>query len=183
MSFDSDGSGNGSGAISAGLKKIGEILMDRALVTSSDIAKALAFQEQFGGRLGAILVRLGALSEDALLPALSDQLSIPVLDSSEWPASSEAIRQLLVSTPYSTSWWVENEVAAWRLGDDQQARILVAGIDPLNPSVNEALERVFSGQVWEWRLVQSQPHSRLLDMVRSSAVTYTHLTLPTITAV
>lgn len=85
----------------SGWKKIGELLVEQKLVTPGDVAKALQFQEQFGGRLGGILVRIGALSDDVLFPVLSDQLGIPLLHSSEWPEGSEPVRQQLSATPYS----------------------------------------------------------------------------------
>ena len=53
---------------------IGALLLDRKLITRQDLAKALAFQRQFKGRLGSVLVRMGALSEDSLLPVLADAL-------------------------------------------------------------------------------------------------------------
>jgi len=45
----------------------------------------LAFQQQFKGRFGAILIRIGAISEDALLPVLAEQLNLPLFASSELP--------------------------------------------------------------------------------------------------
>ena len=74
---------------------LGELLVERGIVSAADIQKALAFQEQFGGRIGSILVRLGALSEETLLPVLSDQLAVPLLAGSEWPEQPDAIRDLL----------------------------------------------------------------------------------------
>ena len=43
---------------------IGEFLLQRGLITRQDLDKALSFQRQYKGRLGSVLVRLGALSED-----------------------------------------------------------------------------------------------------------------------
>lgn len=61
------------------VKRLGEILVERQIISAADLVKALAFQEQFGGRIGGVLVRLGALSEETLLPVLAEQLDIPLL--------------------------------------------------------------------------------------------------------
>ena len=92
---------------------LGELLVERGIVSAADIHKALAFQEQFSGRIGSILVRLGAVSEETLLPVLSDQLGVPLLAGSEWPEQPDAIRELLAGSGYSLDWWLDNGVAAW----------------------------------------------------------------------
>ena len=43
---------------------IGQLLIEAGLIGETDLARALAFQQRYGGRLGSILVRLGALSEE-----------------------------------------------------------------------------------------------------------------------
>ena len=50
---------------------LGSLLLERGLISQADLDKALAFQRQFKGRLGSILVRMGAISEDSLLPVLA----------------------------------------------------------------------------------------------------------------
>src|SRR5690606_40750728 len=70
---------------------LGELLVERQVVSQADVRKALAFQEQFQGRIGSILVRLGALSEESLLPVLASQLGMPLLAAAEWPEQPEAI--------------------------------------------------------------------------------------------
>ncbi|MBN8793584.1 MAG: Flp pilus assembly complex ATPase component TadA [Stenotrophomonas nitritireducens] len=145
--------------------RLGEILVERGIVSNGDVGKALAFQEQYGGRIGSVLVRLGALSEESLLPVLSEQLGIPVVHVSEWPMEGEAIRGLLATSPYSVGWWLDNGVIAWEspLGNG----ILVAGADPLEPMVNEALARAFPGSPWHWRLIQTQDLARLLELANA----------------
>ena len=58
---------------------IGQLLLARGFISETDLERALAFQARFGGRLGAVLVRIGALSESNLLATLADQLGLPVL--------------------------------------------------------------------------------------------------------
>jgi hypothetical protein len=58
--------------------QLGQLLISKKLVAPAELAKALAEQQESGGRLGAILVRRGAVSEDGLVRALAGQLHIPV---------------------------------------------------------------------------------------------------------
>ncbi|HZH44676.1 MAG TPA: ATPase, T2SS/T4P/T4SS family [Lysobacter sp.] len=142
-------------------RRLGELLIERQLATSADVAKALAFQQQYGGRIGSILVRLGALSEESLLPVLSEQLEIPLLQSDEWPLDAQAARQVLDATGIVPDWWVDNDVVAWQCPG---GRVLVAGRDPLDPAANELLaQRLPAG--WSWRLARSQEIERLVDLV------------------
>ena len=48
-------------------KRLGELLVERNDVRPADIEKTLQIQKSVGGRLGALLVRTGAISEDLLL--------------------------------------------------------------------------------------------------------------------
>jgi len=59
------------------IKKIGEILIERGLVTRIEIEHALRQQRSTSEFLGAILVRIGAISAEALLDVLSEQFKIP----------------------------------------------------------------------------------------------------------
>ncbi|MBD9369581.1 ATPase, T2SS/T4P/T4SS family [Xanthomonas sp. XNM01] len=164
-------------------RRLGDILVERQIVSTSDVAKALAFQEQFGGRIGSVLVRLGALSEETLLSVLAEQLEMPLLLGHEWPESGEAIRAVLGGTPYTVGWWLDNGVVAWPSGSGSAIAgepgiepesapqldlpLLVVARDPLDSLVNEALDRAFFGRAWSWRLAQTQDVDRLLDMLAS----------------
>jgi general secretion pathway protein E len=134
----------------ASQRRIGELL-----------SKALAFQHQFGGRLGSILVRLGALSEESLLPVLAAQLDMPLLESAEWPQDAAAIRRVAEASGLVVDWWVDNGVVGW---DVEGAGIVLVARDPLDPSINEILEQRLEPGRWSWRLVRSQDIDRFIDM-------------------
>ena len=116
---------------------LGELLVERRLAGRQDIAKALAFQQQYGGRIGSILVRLGALSEESLLPVLSEQLGIDLLVSDEWPADAAAIALAVEASGLPLDWWIYNGIVAWRAGE----ALLATSRDPLDPAANEMLDR------------------------------------------
>ena len=150
-----------SAGTSARRLRLGEILVQRQIVSAADVAKALAFQEQFGGRLGSVLVRLGALSEETLLPVLSEQLDVPLLAGDEWPEQPEAIREVLAGSGFSVDWWLDNGVAAWPTAS---GGVLAVARDPLDALVNEALGKCLQGREWQWRLARTQDLDRLLEM-------------------
>ncbi|QOW21688.1 GspE/PulE family protein [Novilysobacter avium] len=140
---------------------LGDLLVAQSAVSASDVQKALAFQKQFGGRIGSILVRLGALSEETLLPVLANQLAMPLLSGDEWPESPDAIRALLGTEGYSVDWWVDNGVVAWSRASGP---IIAVARDPLDPLINEALGKHFGTNAWDWRLTRTQDLDRLLEM-------------------
>ncbi len=73
------------------LRPLGQMLLAGGLIGESDLERGLAFQARFGGRLGAVLVRIGALSEAGLLSVLSEQLRLPVLAAAAMPAEAGPI--------------------------------------------------------------------------------------------
>ncbi len=63
--------------MSSKYKKIGEILVAEGVITPSQLEEAIKIQVKEGERLGDILVKLGYVSEEQILNALSKQLHIP----------------------------------------------------------------------------------------------------------
>jgi len=61
-------------------RRLGEFLRDNGTITAEELDEALEIQRQTGRKLGAILVDLGVLSEEALCEELSRRLDIPYFD-------------------------------------------------------------------------------------------------------
>lgn len=57
--------------------KLGELLIQKDLLTQAQLEEALQAQVIFGGTLGTILIEMGLITEDALAAILAQQLSIP----------------------------------------------------------------------------------------------------------
>jgi len=68
--------------------RLGEILIERKLITAEDLERALEIQKERGEKLGKILVDLGFIAMRDVLAALSDQLSIPLVTLEAQPAIS-----------------------------------------------------------------------------------------------
>jgi hypothetical protein len=58
---------------------LGEILLERGLITQGDLAQALKIQVGGLRRLGHILIRMKCITDEHLTEALSEQLGLPVV--------------------------------------------------------------------------------------------------------
>ncbi|MEM9300734.1 MAG: GspE/PulE family protein [Pseudomonadota bacterium] len=150
-------------AAHSGSPRIGELLLERELITDADLAQALSVQQRIGGRLGAILVRIGAISEDQLLPVLADQLGFPLLTIDQLPTDLAEFKEWLDGLPILPQWWFEQRTVCWAEGD------VIHGIaqDPLDPFVNETLEGVFESAP-VWHLMRAHDLDRYLERLEFS---------------
>ena len=144
-------------------RPIGQLLMEAGLIGRDDLEKALAFQSSYGGRLGSILVRMGAVGEDPLLQLLSRQLELPVLESEEIPAEIRLFLSAIEVSGLSAEWWLDQEMLVWETGD---SRIHLMARDPLKSSLQEVVGRAFAGRSLTWWLARTQDLDRTLDQVR-----------------
>ena len=60
-------------------KKIGEILVERGLITNAQLETGLAHQQAHGGLLGQVLIELGYITEEEVALALTAQYGFPYL--------------------------------------------------------------------------------------------------------
>ena len=138
---------------------LGEILLARDAVRPSDLERALELQAAVGGRLGQLLVRIGAVSEDQLLEVLAAQMGLPVLgrevvqplDPSAWGVpGSEAL---------PLEWMLDQQVLVWSDGDE----VYCASRDPLATGLQEALAYALPSTPVQPVLASGQAIERALD--------------------
>ncbi len=139
---------------------LGEMLIQRGLASDDDIQRALDLQQKIGGRLGAILIRIGALSEDALLKALSEQLEMPLLGADQLPQDYRGLSEWLAEAGIQPDWWLDQEVLAWEALD---GHVRCIARDPLDSSNAEILERTFTERELEWCLARAHDLEQVLD--------------------
>jgi len=60
-------------------KRIGEILLERGILTHAQLEKSLAYQKEHGGLLGQIFVELKFVAEEEIALALTAQYGFPYL--------------------------------------------------------------------------------------------------------
>ena len=74
--------------------RLGEILIERKLITTEDLERALELQKERGDKLGKTLVDMGFVAMRDVLAALADQLEIPLV-SIEGPPSVSTETEML----------------------------------------------------------------------------------------
>ena len=148
---------------------IGALLAQRGLIDTKDIDKALAFQRQFKGRFGAVLVRIGAISEDGLLPVLAEQLKLPLWTSSQLPNQPDPINAAVELSGLAPSWFQDQRVLVWQ---DDKALIHCASRNPIDSNHQETLSAAFAGHSLLWGFVRTQDLDstlRLIEVLSESA--------------
>src|SRR5882672_1396941 len=117
-------------------KRLGDLLLDEKLITADDLRAAVTQQRKSGQLLGATLVQLGLVAEDALLQCLHRQLGLPLIDLST------------ITVDESTIALIKEEVAkkyvALPIAIEGRSSLVVAMADPLNVAAIEDL-RFHSG--------------------------------------
>lgn len=146
---------------------LGQMLLEAGQIGQDDLDKALAFQREYGGRLGSILVRMGALAEAELLGALSLQLGLPVMGSNELPRTTQAYLQAIELSRLGAEWWTDQEAAPWE-GID--GTVLCIARDPLSPALAEIVEQAFQPHSVQWCLALNQDLDRVIDQIRNAYI-------------
>ena len=142
---------------------LGQILLARGVIGEADIAKGLAFQASYGGVMGAILVRLGAVSEDAVLEGLSTQLGLDIMSNERMPQDPAIYVAALQASGIDTDWWVDQAALVWA---DDKGTIHCISRDPLKPSLQEALLSAFPDKHMCWWLIRNRDLEFMIDLVR-----------------
>ena len=79
---------------------IGEILLDKGLVTPEHLAEAMKSRQKGGARLDQVLVEMGYITEQALLSVMSEQLSIPIVDLTTVTIDVDTLRSMPAKLVY-----------------------------------------------------------------------------------
>ncbi|MFT3727219.1 MAG: ATPase, T2SS/T4P/T4SS family [Terricaulis sp.] len=111
------------------------------MVTDADLAEATALQRETGASVDAAFVRMGAVSEEQLLAALSTQLDIPLLAPDALPAEVD-VATALTRLDIPVQWLIDREAVLWfTMGSDGEEHLNVAGRRVFEPALQEAAEQ------------------------------------------
>ena len=86
--------GPGPRAVKAPVPALGEILLERKLLTSDQLRAAMDRHRRTRRRLGRVLVEMGYATADAVLEALSAQLGVPSTRVNAYTVNPEAVKML-----------------------------------------------------------------------------------------
>jgi len=141
---------------------IGALLLERGLITQQDLDKALAFQRQFKGRLGSILVRIGALSEDNLLPVLAEQLGLTLVSGDQLPSQAGEIASAIQVTGLSAEWFADQQLVVWSGLDGV---VHCAARNPIDSYLQETIAIALGDHPHQWHFVRTQDLERLAKLI------------------
>jgi general secretion pathway protein E len=137
----------------AGIELLGQRLVRKGLVGAHEVERALELQARIGGRLGAILMRSGAVSETVLLDELAEQLGLALVGKSAEVPSPALIIDSMERSRIRPEWFLSEQVVLW---DAEGHDLLVAARDPLEPALRDVLQRFYPGRELQWVLCRSQ---------------------------
>lgn len=111
------------------MKKLGEILINKKLLTEDQLKEALAIQAGGPRRLGNVILRRGWLTQDQMVEALSEQLEQPVLAVNVSPAATKILPKFMCKA---------FDVVPLSVTD--QKVVTLAMVDPLDSVAIDAVE-------------------------------------------
>ena len=126
--------------------RIGEILVDRDLISEDELAEALSLQRQTGSRIGEILYYEGLIKEADLAAALADQLRVPLVDLDGIQPSAEAMEMVPEA--------LQREGRCIPLEVDAEA-LYVAITDPLDDETYEAIRELTDLRIRSYMVTRS----------------------------
>jgi general secretion pathway protein E len=129
-------------------RRLGEWLAETQAVSPADVARGLAWQREQGGRLGAALVRMGALSEESLYATLALQTGLPVLSNAS-VLDAASVAAALRRAPLSAAGWQRHGAVAWV---DDNSHLQVAAVDPFDADLRESIAAAGEADVGWWLL-------------------------------
>lgn len=72
-------------------KQLGELLVERAVISAAQLDKALAAQKDKGGLIGEILVSLGMVKEETIAQTLTSQYGFPYLPLANYEIAPDVV--------------------------------------------------------------------------------------------
>ncbi|MFH0926589.1 MAG: ATPase, T2SS/T4P/T4SS family [bacterium] len=118
------------------LMKLGEMLIDKGLITKKDLDHALEIQKSNDKLLGHILINLKLVTEEQLLSILSEQLKIPFKRLNEVAVDEDLLKKIPI--PFM------EEYKFVPIGVEQGNLLTIASPNPINAALKDNM-RVYFG--------------------------------------
>ncbi len=116
-------------------KKLGEILLERGMIDQDQLNSALAYQRQWGHRLGVAMVAKGFITEGLLCKVLGEVMSLPTVDLSRVDFNTNALRMISFNTCEN------NDLIPFALEEGRGKDALVLAMaDPMNLAIIDEIE-------------------------------------------
>ena len=142
-------------------KRLGELLVEKGLLSPVQVEEALLLQRSSGELLGAILLRKAWISEEQLLSTLSEQFGIPRVR-----LESEQV-DWAVAGQFSLSLFGKQTCFPLR---QEEKSVIVAISDPLDAWTVSALEKEARGRRVDLVLASSNEIAAAIQQFRQRTV-------------
>ena len=103
------------------------ILIDQGAVTQVDLDRARDVQRVYGGQLGEILIRIGAVGEEEVLRGRCCHLGLDLFEPEMVPPDLASLAQAMEPLA-PIDWWVRQHAVAWR--DSGGSGVICVARDP-----------------------------------------------------
>ena len=156
------GTSGQAGGTTAPAQRLGELLVARNDIQPADLERARQIRKSVGGRLGALLVRTGAISEDLLLQRLAEQQDATYLRNAEDLPDSLEVYQFISKALIKLEWFLDNAVLMW----SRDGELCCIARDIRDHALLETLSYFYPGRTVRFCLAANHQIDRLLDFVR-----------------
>ena len=119
-------------------KLLGEILVERGVITAEQLSQALESQMKTGGLVGEVIVQMGFATEEAIAQCISFQYGVPFLPLDNYEISEDAVT--VVPQSVANHYCI---VPIDKIGNT----LTVAMANPLNVEAAEDLEDITSLEI------------------------------------
>jgi general secretion pathway protein E len=142
---------------------LGPLLLARKLVTQAELDRALASQQQSSVRLEKLLVRIGAISEDSLLPVLAEYWGIKLLTEAEILAQAADIPHAIKLLGIDTAWFAEHGLLVYQSPD---GTIHCGSNHPLDAFLQETIAVQAGSHAVQWHLMRARDEEWVTSLLQ-----------------
>lgn len=140
-------------------------LLENTMISKDDYEKAMLYVDAYGGSIGSILIRIGALSEDSLLTVYKDFYTFPVLSVSDFPDDAASYLEAMEMSGIEPDWWIDQGLLVWfgKNGD-----LYCTQKNYFEDFSFEFFEKIFTEHTVNYRLCRSYDFDKAVDLVQKS---------------
>lgn len=126
----------GSHILTSYRRKLGDLLIEKKLITKEQLEHAVICQQETGERLGDVLFHLNLVNEAELLHLLSEQYNLPLFS---WDKLEDAVKECSLLLPKKLlSWLADQEVSPVEVNEEEKT-VTIAISDPTNELLIEKI--------------------------------------------
>lgn len=137
-------------------------LLQRGLIGTSEVDRLTPVLGNLKVRADSVLLRMGAISEDKLLPVLADVYGFQLLTESELPNDPYAYISAMEQTGIQHAWWLAQEILIWQNSPEQY---LCLSRDPFDISLIDVIARTLPAATIEQCITKNYNLDRALESV------------------